>query len=122
MSVLGAPSKRTRELEALLMRLAAEGMPKRHAARCAGIAYSTLMAWLASDAVFSDQYRQAESNAVRELLKSAWTIDPRWVLARRWPADFGKKREEHKPVAAVNQFDASSVEALTKASEELRRK
>jgi hypothetical protein len=104
-----------------------EGLSLRSTASCCGVGTAFIASWAKDDPTFGSQLKKATSDGERALLGNvragvqSWQSSA-WMLSRRFPDRWGKKREEHKPVAAVQQFGREDLEAMTKASEELRKK
>jgi hypothetical protein len=107
----------TPSLGARIVKMAREGHAQVHCAERCGITHRTLMRWLQEDhpnyqPEFARDFREAEAEAADKLLKAAKKRDPLAILGRRWPEQWGRKREEHKPAA---------VAAPLSAEEELQR-
>jgi len=128
------PSKFDRQRAETITASIKNGAGRRDSARAAGIDPSTLGDWIrrgrAGDptfAAFAEAIDVADSSAVVVAESKLYTLGVKdgdvralqmWLKAKR-PLRYGERKTND---ATPANFDASSLEALTKAAEELRRK
>src|ERR1039458_6993037 len=97
----GAPTKRTPEVAERIFSAVRQGVPFTHAARLAGIVYSTFCEWRNTDAEFRGQLDAAISAGVEKRLKLIQDAADNgdWRAAECWlrlvlPAEYGRQRLE----------------------------
>jgi hypothetical protein len=97
----GAPTKRTPEVAERIFSAVRQGVPFTHAARLAGIVYSTFCEWRNTDAEFRGQLDAAISAGVEKRLKLIQDAADNgdWRAAEAWlrlvlPAEYGRQRLE----------------------------
>lgn len=129
----GRPSKYTPERVARIVQLLEAGNTRKAAATASGIAEATFHAWCAEYPEFSEQIKEAESEAeskhVGNILtaasKGAWQASA-WWLERRRHEDWGKKdrieviNSVRELARAANQDEEAAVQAADQILRELR--
>jgi hypothetical protein len=137
----GAPTKRTPEVAERIFSAVRQGVPFTHAARLAGIVYSTFCEWRNTDAEFRGQLDAAISAGVEKRLKMIQNAADAgdWRAAEAWlrlvlPAEYGRQRLEltgengaplaagvqiylpRKDIGAVVETEPAATLALTEGS------
>ena len=97
----GAPTKRTPEVADRIFSAVRQGVPFTHAARLAGICYSSFCEWRNTDAAFRERLDAAISLGVEKRLKLIQDAADGgdWRAAEAWlrlvlPAEYGRQRLE----------------------------
>ncbi len=105
---VGAPSKRTPEVEKLLCVAMSRGLPMKHASRLAGIDHSTFCDWRNTDAEFAAKIESAQAEGISRRLAAIedaaaggdWKASA-WILERCYPSEFARNRVEVNYSGAV---------------------
>lgn len=107
---MSQPTKRTPAVAKAICECLTEGLSLRTTVAVCGVSLEHVWSWRKEDPEFAAQMKKAVSDGERALVATvrggntnseagpAWT-SASWLLSRRFPERWGKKREEHKPVA-----------------------
>lgn len=114
----GRPTKYTPETTTAILDAIRVGTPLTHACRYGGVSFETFNEWRKQYSEFSEQVKEAESEAVKGWLEhietaarnGSWQAAA-WKLERRYPQDFGRRDRLPIDVSALDrQFEAEMAQ------------